>query len=440
MISLCALPNWYARDVSVDLIAGGHATACTGQQEGRGIGMADDNRSRPYRSPDPHDRLAWRAGAFAGRRSACRTCAADRSAKRSLPGPYAGADARRRARSAIMRNGATIPIHSGRPRIRSVLRSIRIRRSSIEATPIRIPTERTRTTNSTTAIRITAIHAMAIRTTAIHAIATRATAIRIQRSAICEPPYGDPRFDNSQYSDPRHAAPDYLPDYGAHGHGPQDYSAPSHAEPYREQPLPPQPYPAQPYAAQPYADHRGAPQYDQPPLHNDRGEDYPQSYGSAPYGQDQQGYADPYYRGAPHPAEVQEEAAPRRRGGLVTVLAVLALAVVGTAAAFGYRAVFGTAGTPIPPVIRADASPTKVVPTSQSAENSNKPISRSCWRGPGTRRGTRRTADGHQRDPQRHAAYGVGQSDRAAADLAVPADRRGRSAGWSTVHHDHRVD
>ena len=36
---------------------------------------------------------------------------------------------------------------------------------------------------------------------------------------------------------------------------------------------------------------------------------------------------------------------PRRRGGLVTVLAVLALAVVGTAGAFGYRAMFGNSGT-----------------------------------------------------------------------------------------------
>ena len=61
---------------------------------------------------------------------------------------------------------------------------------------------------------------------------------------------------------------------------------------------------------------------------------------------------------------VPEDHAPaRRRGSIVTVLAVLALAVVGTAAAFGYRAMFGPSGTPVPPpVIKADPRPTKVVP------------------------------------------------------------------------------
>jgi hypothetical protein len=50
---------------------------------------------------------------------------------------------------------------------------------------------------------------------------------------------------------------------------------------------------------------------------------------------------------------------------------VLALAVVGTAAAFGYRAMFAPSGTRVaPPVIKADTAPSKIVP----AANDAKPI------------------------------------------------------------------
>jgi hypothetical protein len=69
-----------------------------------------------------------------------------------------------------------------------------------------------------------------------------------------------------------------------------------------------------------------------------------------------------------HMPVAEDHAPARRRGSIVTVLAVLALAVVGTAAAFGYRAMFGTAGTPVPPpVIRADPRPSKVVPVAGDA-------------------------------------------------------------------------
>jgi hypothetical protein len=53
----------------------------------------------------------------------------------------------------------------------------------------------------------------------------------------------------------------------------------------------------------------------------------------------------------------------RRRGSLVTVFAVLCLAVLGTAGAFAYRAVFGSSPTSAaPPVIRAETGPSKIVP------------------------------------------------------------------------------
>jgi SPOR domain len=56
---------------------------------------------------------------------------------------------------------------------------------------------------------------------------------------------------------------------------------------------------------------------------------------------------------------------PRRRGGLlVTAVAVLALAVVGTGGAFAYRTFFGASRSGEPPIIRADAGPTKIMPAS----------------------------------------------------------------------------
>lgn len=64
--------------------------------------------------------------------------------------------------------------------------------------------------------------------------------------------------------------------------------------------------------------------------------------------------ADDYYDDAP---------APRRRGGLVLVIAVLALAVLGTAGAFAYRAMFGGSVLPtLPPIIKAGNGPNKIVP------------------------------------------------------------------------------
>jgi hypothetical protein len=60
---------------------------------------------------------------------------------------------------------------------------------------------------------------------------------------------------------------------------------------------------------------------------------------------------------------------PRRRIGVVAIAAVFALAVVGTAGAFGYRAIFGSSGTRAPPpLIKADNGPMKVVPSAASKD------------------------------------------------------------------------
>ena len=55
----------------------------------------------------------------------------------------------------------------------------------------------------------------------------------------------------------------------------------------------------------------------------------------------------------------------------MTVAAVLALAVVGTGAAFAYRTFVGSPRSGEPPIIRADNSPTKVVPAPSDAGAKN---------------------------------------------------------------------
>jgi sporulation related protein len=69
---------------------------------------------------------------------------------------------------------------------------------------------------------------------------------------------------------------------------------------------------------------------------------------------------DPYaYQGA---YDEEAEEPPRKRGGMIMVAAVLVLAVLGTGAAFAYRSFIGSPRSGEPPVIKADNSPTKIVP------------------------------------------------------------------------------
>jgi hypothetical protein len=98
----------------------------------------------------------------------------------------------------------------------------------------------------------------------------------------------------------------------------------------------------------------------------------PARYDDALYGQPDPGsyeaqqreaaYADdPYAYQDGYGDEAEQDEKPRR-GGMITVVAVLALAVVGTGGAFAYRTYMGSPRSGEPPIIRADASPTKVVP------------------------------------------------------------------------------
>jgi hypothetical protein len=95
----------------------------------------------------------------------------------------------------------------------------------------------------------------------------------------------------------------------------------------------------------------------------------PSRYDDALYGQIESGeqdyQRDPAYPDDPYAYQsgYEEEPEPKKRSsGLMTVVAVLALAVVGTGAAFAYRTYVGSPRSGEPPIIKADNSPTKVVP------------------------------------------------------------------------------
>ncbi|MCK1360059.1 SPOR domain-containing protein [Bradyrhizobium sp. 199] len=70
---------------------------------------------------------------------------------------------------------------------------------------------------------------------------------------------------------------------------------------------------------------------------------------------------DPYAYQSDYP-EAELDEPKKRRGGMMTVAAILALAVVGTGAAFAYKTYVGSPRSGEPPIIKADNTPTKIVP------------------------------------------------------------------------------
>ena len=158
---------------------------------------------------------------------------------------------------------------------------------------------------------------------------------------------------------------------------PQEYDQKYDDEPEYQQPAPVHPlhrYAAQPPQA-PAQDYDEAPQqYADEPQHD------PSRYDDALYGRLETGehdyQRDPAYPDDPYAyqGEYEEEPAPKKRSsGLMTVAAVLALAVVGTGAAFAYRTFVGSPRSGEPPIIRADNSPTKVVPAQSDASAAKNP-------------------------------------------------------------------
>ena len=144
----------------------------------------------------------------------------------------------------------------------------------------------------------------------------------------------------------------------------QDYEEP-------EQDFEPSPvHPLHRYAAQ----HAAAPEPEFEPEYQEEAlepshEQDPSRYDEQLYGQiesgEQEFQRDPAYPDDPYAYQsgYEEEPEPRkRRSGLLTVAAVLALAVVGTGGALAYRTYVGSPRSGEPPIIKADNSPTKVVP------------------------------------------------------------------------------
>jgi len=127
-------------------------------------------------------------------------------------------------------------------------------------------------------------------------------------------------------------------------------------------------YGAQSYGRQTYGDTSSAAGDDLYQADNDaRG--YPS--GQADYQDD--GYAQDQFSEEEY---YDEEPSSRRRLGVMAIAGVCALAVIGTAGAYGYRALFGSSvSTQPPPVIKADTGPTKIVPATTGKDpQSNKLI------------------------------------------------------------------
>ncbi len=148
-------------------------------------------------------------------------------------------------------------------------------------------------------------------------------------------------------------APPAAPKYGASGY----YAAstapaapPPEAQPYGA------PVTRQPHANSPYA--ANADRY--------RTENETPDYPTAPAGYRAGAYQQNQMPHAGEEDEIYDDAPPpRRRIGIMAIAAVFALAVIGTAGAFGYRAMFGSSGANLsPPVIKSDTAQIKVVPAS----------------------------------------------------------------------------
>jgi SPOR domain len=91
-------------------------------------------------------------------------------------------------------------------------------------------------------------------------------------------------------------------------------------------------------------------------------DEYADEYGEDAHGQDDDDYE------TEHP---EDESEFKPRSTTKVVIAVLGLAVFGSAAAFGYRTVFGGGPSGPTPIIRADYSPTKVMPAATDANQAS---------------------------------------------------------------------
>lgn len=166
-----------------------------------------------------------------------------------------------------------------------------------------------------------------------------------------EPPPGPPSWlqrANRQADPP---APEPEPDYSRSVHPLHRYAA-QQAAPAQDVQQDHQPQ-----------DYREEPAYPETDEQLD-----PSRYDEALYGQIESGAQDyqrePAYPDDPYayPEDAYDGEPEQKRRGMMAVAAILALAVVGTGAALAYRTYMGSPRSNEPPIIKADNTPTKIVP------------------------------------------------------------------------------
>lgn len=155
----------------------------------------------------------------------------------------------------------------------------------------------------------------------------------MRRQPVAAPRESAPRYSYDEPYDPRAEAEGAS--YAAPGY---DHQTPHYDDPYAPQQAQ---YDDVLYGQQPESQRQD--------YYGDQNSHYDQAYGT------DDGYA-------------AEPVGRPRRGGAMTVIAVLALAVIGTAGAYAYRSFVGSPRSGEPPIIKADAGPNKIVPPTQSGE------------------------------------------------------------------------
>src|ERR1700733_8396238 len=190
----------------------------------------------------------------------------------------------------------------------------------------------------------------------------------------------DNQYDDRQYDDRRDAPPQPADTYPPYRSAPPSYNAEyEQPDPYAVQP---QRYDAQGHDAQAYDDQ---PSYQDHPRYDDahdpiqdlpaflprgrdarrdnRRDDRYDDYAEEGHSEDDQSYELEDYE--------EDDAPPRKRRGFAIFAALLGLMVLGTAGAFSYRAMFGGSMLPaLPPIIKADGTPNKIVPAGSAANAS----------------------------------------------------------------------
>ena len=185
-----------------------------------------------------------------------------------------------------------------------------------------------------------------------------------------EPRHADPAYDNYADPEPDETPAPALPSWMQRA-AQREVPPPAPQEDY-----PSAVHPLHRYAAAQPSVENGYPDYDVAPEHADTLHEHdPSRYDEALYGSfdadpqnadhHDQNYADDAYGYDADQFEAGQE--PRRRGGMITVAAVLALAVFGVGGAYAYRTYSGSARSGEPPIIRADAGPTKIIPAPADA-------------------------------------------------------------------------